>query len=323
LHPLRQYWRPKTEVNLILLAICATLARMRCLVTGGAGFIGSHVVEHLVEQGNGVRIVDSMVTGRPENIHPKAEVVEADIRDGSAMDKACAGMDYVFHLAALPRIQPSFEDPQGYEEVNVVGAIRVFNAARKAGVKKLVYSSSSAVYGTPEVIPTSETARVSCLSPYALQKYAAEQYLMMLGERFSVPVVALRYFNVYGPRSFNEQDKFSAYSSVIGVFDRQHRAGQALTITGDGRQSRDFVHVFDVARANWLAASSEAAGEIINIGCGESYTICEIAELMGGEKIFIDERKGEALATKADISKAARTIGWTPKLPLKTGIQHL
>jgi UDP-glucose 4-epimerase len=296
---------------------------MQCLVTGGAGFIGSHVAECLIAQGNRVRVVDSLATGKHENVPPQAEFIEADIRNAEAMDRACVGVDYVFHLAALPRIQPSFNDPQMHDEVNVLGSLRVFEAARKAKVKKLVYSSSSACYGTPEIVPTPETAPVSCLSPYALQKYAGEQYLLMLGERFGVPVVALRYFNVYGPRSFSEQDRFSAYSSVIGIFARQRELGQVLTITGSGDQRRDFVHVYDVARANWLAASRPVSGEIVNIGCGASYTISEIADRIGGEKTYIPERKGEAMITQADISKAKRLLDWIPQYPLEKGILHL
>ncbi len=295
----------------------------RCLVTGGAGFIGSHLVDLLVSEGNDVTAYDNLSAGNPKNVHPKAKLTEGDILDFAALSKSMDGMDYVFHLAALPRIQPSFDDPELHDRINVLGSLRVFEAAKKARVKKLVFSSSSACYGTPETVPTPETAMISCMNPYALQKYTAEQYLLMLGERFGVPVVSLRYFNAYGPRSFNEKDRFSAYSSVIGIFKRQKDSGQTLTITGAGLQRRDFVHVFDIARANWLAAQSEVAGEIFNIGCGEAYTILEIAKTIGGPSTHIPERLGEALITQADISKAARVLGWKPQLTLAQGLQTL
>jgi UDP-glucose 4-epimerase len=295
----------------------------RCFVTGGAGFIGSHLVDLLISEGNAVTVFDNLSAGNPKNIHPKASFVEGDILDSAALDKSMKGMDYVFHLAALPRIQPSFEDPELHDRINVLGSLRVFEAARKVGVKKLVYSCSSACYGTPDIVPTPETAMISCLNPYALQKYTAEQYLIMLGNRFGVPVISLRYFNAYGPRSFNEKDRFNAYSSVIGIFKRQKDSGQPLTITGAGLQRRDFVHVFDIARANFLAAQSEVVGEIFNIGCGEATTILDIARTIGGPSTFIPDRKGEALITQADISKASKVLGWRPQLSLAQGLQTL
>lgn len=296
---------------------------MRCTVTGGAGFIGSHVTDLLVQEGHDVTIVDNLSTGQTANLNPKARFLKVDIRDLENLTEALMGTEVVFHLAAWPRIQPSFEDPVIHEEVNVIGSIRVFEAAKRAGVRKIVYSSSSSCYGTPTELPTTENAAISCLSPYALQKYAGEQYLLMLGERAKLPVVSLRYFNVYGPRSFNRKDPFNAYSSVIGIFKGQRESGTALTVTGDGAQRRDFVHVRDVARANLAAALSKVSGEFFNIGFGQSYSILEIAQRFGGEIAFIPERLGEAQVTHANIDRAVQRLGWRPEVSLEKGLTLL
>jgi UDP-glucose 4-epimerase len=190
-------------------------------------------------------------------------------------------------------------------------------------LKKLVISSSSACYGDVEELPTTELAPINCMSPYALQKYASEQYSLILGERFGIPVVSLRYFNVYGPRSFNAESRLSAYSSVIGVFNNQLKNKQTLTITGDGSQSRDFVHVRDVGRANVAAAMSDVTGEVFNVGFGRAYTILETARFFSDDYTFIPERMGEALATLADISKIKRELGWAPQITLADGIKEL
>ncbi len=295
----------------------------RCLVTGGAGFIGSHIAERLLGEGCDVTVLDNLSTGERGNAPAACHFVEVDIMQPAELDKAFAGIEYVFHAAALPRIQPSFDDPVLHEEVNVLGTVNVLQAARKHGVRKLIFSSSGACYGTPTEIPTTEAAAISCLSPYALQKYTAEQYCLLLGERGNLPIVALRYFNVYGPRSFNPKNPFNAYSSVIGIFHHQHKTGQMLTITGDGEQSRDFVHVRDVAEANLCAAFSQAQATVCNVGCGSAYTINRIASMFGGESTHIPERKGEARVTLADITRAKAVLGWEPKIRLEEGIKLL
>ena len=296
---------------------------MECIVIGGAGFIGSHLVDLLLTEGHAVRILDNFSTGRWENINPKSTLLEGDVRDISLLkDKILPG-DTLFHLAALPRIQPSFEDPVLHEEVNVGGVLNLFQAAKEANARKIIFSSSAAVYGDTSLFPTPESAPIDCLSPYALQKYAAERYLLMLGARYSISVICLRYFNVYGPRSYNPQDKFNAYSPVIGIFKEQVDAGLPITITGSGKQSRDFIHVYDVAWANLCAALSECSGEVFNVGSGQSYSIQHIASLMGKEIRYIDERLGEIQFSQANIDKIKSLLQWQPQLSLEEGLMLL
>lgn len=297
--------------------------KKRCLVTGGAGFIGSHITERLLREGYDVTVLDNLSTGERTNVPATCRFVEGDILNPKHIEDAFTDVEYVFHAAALPRIQPSFDDPVLHEEVNVLGTVNMMLAARKHQVKKFVFSSSGACYGTPTELPTTEKAAISCLSPYALQKYAAEQYCLLLGQRWDIPVIALRYFNVYGPRSFNPKNPFNAYSSVVGVFHHQHQTGQTLTITGDGEQSRDFVHVHDVAEGNLRAAFGEARDTVCNIGCGKKYTVNEIANMFSGKSIHIPERAGEARVTLADIRHTQKTLGWTPRITLEEGIKML
>ncbi len=296
---------------------------IRCLVTGGAGFIGSHIAERLLREGFEVTILDNFSTGNRANIPAACQIVEADITQADSLETAFQDMDYVFHAAALPRIQPSFDEPLLHEYVNVIGTINCLMATRKHRVRKFVICSSSACYGTPTELPTTERAVISCLSPYALQKYTAEQYCLLLGKRWNIPVISLRYFNVYGPRSFNPKNPFNAYSSVIGVFHHQHRNGQQLTITGDGEQSRDFVHVYDVAEANLRAALCDVQNEVCNVGSGKAYTINEIAQMFLGTATHIPERAGEARITLANIERTKKLIGWEPRISLKEGLTIL
>ena len=294
---------------------------MHAVVTGGAGFIGSNLTDELIKRGFQVTIIDDLSTGQRSNLNPKARLVEGSICDLKLMQSVLPEADYVFHLAALPRIQPSFEDPLGHEEVNVVGTINCLLALKGSSrLKKFVYSASSACYGTPTELPTTETALISPLSPYALQKYSAEQYALMLGERYEIPVVALRYFNVYGPRSFNEKNPFNAYSSVIGIFNHQKGAGKPLTVTGDGSQERDFVHVFDVVQANILGATSDKHGQVYNVGAGKTISILELANLYNSEIVFTPERKGEARVTWANNTKLRTELGWKPSVSLEQGL---
>jgi UDP-glucose 4-epimerase len=299
------------------------MPKKRCIVTGGAGFIASHLVDLLVREGHQVLIIDNLSTGRSENINGGAEFHNVDIRDVPAMSPLFRGCDWVFHGAAWPRIQPSFDDPVTHEAINVVGTINCLIAAREHGISKFLYFGSSAVYGTPDEIPTTENAAIRCYNPYALQKYNGEQYALILGGRWGVPALSLRMFNVYGARSYNEGRPNSAYSPVIGIFHNQQVRGAPLTITGSGQQSRDFVHVHDVARAFLRAAESDAVGEIFNIGSGESYTINSIAELMSQNKSYIPERPNEAAVTHADISKIRSMVGWHPKISLSDGLRLL
>lgn len=295
----------------------------KCIVTGGAGFIASHVVDLLIESGYQVEIVDDLSTGRMDNLNDRAILHRIDIRDRERLVPVFRGAKWVFHGAAWPRIQPSFDDPLTHEAINVVGTINCLMAARESGVSRFVYFGSSAVYGTPDQIPTPEEAAIRCYNPYALQKYTGEQYCLILGQRWGVPCVSLRMFNVYGPRSYNAGQPNSAYSPVIGIFHHLRRAGKPLTITGSGQQSRDFVHVHDVARAFLAAAQSDVAGEALNVGFGKSYSINHIAELMSAERVHIAERPNEAAITHADISKIRQLLGWAPLIGLEEGLGKL
>ena len=296
---------------------------MKCIVTGGAGFIGSHIVDLLVRQGMEVAVVDNLSTGREANLNPRATLHQVDIGDLAALERLCQGVELFFHAAALPRIQPSFDQPMEHEESNVVATIRCLQAVMGKPLRKFVFSGSASIYGDTAPLPTPESAPPDLLNPYALQKYAAEQYCLILGRRFEIPVVSLRYFNVYGPRSFNPQSPWSAYSSVVGVFVRQHRAGEPLTVTGGGKQSRDFVHVRDVARANLEAALSDRSLEVYNVGSGGGVTVNQVAHIVGGEVAHIPERLGEARHTLADIGKIRREVGWEPQISLEQGIAEL
>jgi UDP-glucose 4-epimerase len=293
---------------------------MHALVTGGLGFIGSAVVDLLITEGFEVTVIDNLSTGSQAYANPKASYIRQDLQKISPA--AFHAFDYVFHLAALPRIQPSFDAPLEHEDANVLATIHLLEGLKSSRkLKKLVYSASSACYGTPDRTPTDEAESIKPLSPYALQKYAAEQYCLILGQRWELPVVTLRYFNAYGPRSFNENNRFNAYTSVIGIFHHQRSRGLPLTITGDGSQQRDFVHVHDIAHANLLAATSQVTGEAFNVGFGVCFSILEIARMFDAPYIFIPEREGEALITLADISKIRRMLGWTPAIDIKAGIQ--
>lgn len=293
---------------------------MNALVTGGLGFIGSHVVDLLIEKGLDVTVIDNLSTGDKRNSNRNAKYLYTDLLD--VEEHKLQDFEYIFHLAALPRIQPSFTEPIPHENANVIATVRLLEALKTSKrLQKLVYSASSACYGTPLETPTSENERIKPLSPYALQKYAAEQYCLILGERFDIPVVSLRYFNAYGPRSFNADNKYNAYTSVIGIFHHQRLNNQPLTITGDGLQKRDFIHVRDIARANYHAATLPATGEFFNVGFGKCYSILEIAQMFDCPYTFIPERAGEALITLANIEKIRSQLAWQPEIDLSTGIK--
>jgi UDP-glucose 4-epimerase len=295
------------------------------LVTGGAGFIGSHLVELLLSEAWQVTVLDDLSTGDESHLAAGARFVHGSICDGEVLAGAMADADVVFHLAALPRIQPSFDDPLLHEQVNVVGAINVLVTARDRApnVRRVVISASSSCYGTPTELPTSELAAISCLSPYAVQKYSAEQQALVLGERYGIEVVALRYFNVYGPRSFNPKNSQNAYSSVVGIFAERHKRGEPLPVTGTGAQRRDFVHVQDVARANLLAATAGRPGAVYNVGRGTTISILELAELVGGPIEHVPPRQGEAEVTWADTTKIERELGWRATISLEVGLGSL
>ena len=295
---------------------------MKAIVTGGAGFIGSHIADHLMEDGFEVKIIDDLSTGNKRNINPKAEFIHGDIRKSKDIEPHFKGIDYVFHVAALPRLLPSFENPVLFHEVNVIGTLNCLIASRKNKIKKFIYSASSSCDGNNFSIPTTEKDKIDPLNPYALQKYEGELYCKLFAEQLGLPAISLRYFNVYGPRSFNEDDKFNAYSSVVEIFLIQKIKGKPLTITGNGEQKRDFVHVYDVAKANIAAIKFKTKNfDFFNIASGKNYSVDDIAGVISDKKIYIDPRPGEAKLTLADISKAKTLLNWKPLIDLNEGIR--
>lgn len=292
----------------------------KIVVTGGAGFIGSHIVDALIGNGYEVHVIDNLSGGKRENINTKAFFHELDIRSLKSIKTVIAGAIYVFHLAALARVQYSIENPVETSEVNVTGTLNVLVAAREGGVKKVIYSASSSAYGNQETMPLKEDMTANPLSPYGLQKYVGELYCRAWSNVYGLPTVSLRYFNVYGPRYNSE----GAYALVIGKFIKQKMSGSKMTVTGDGKQTRDFTHVRDVVRANILAAESEkvGGGEVINIGAGKNHSINKIAELVGGEVEYLPARL-EPHDTLADNSKAKKLLGWAPQVSVEEGIQEL
>ncbi|HYC34554.1 MAG TPA: NAD-dependent epimerase/dehydratase family protein [Candidatus Paceibacterota bacterium] len=283
---------------------------MKSIVTGGAGFIGSHVADALVDLGHEVHIIDNMSAGKEENVNPKAILHKIDIRKLSEIKPIFKGTDFVFHLAAMPQVQYSIEHPEETADININGTQNVLIAAQKAGVKRLIYSASCAAYGDQEKMPMIETDLPRPKSPYGLQKYVGEHLCRLWSEIFGLPTISLRYFNVYGPR----QSDTGAYALVIARFLKQMREGQKMTITGDGLQTRDFTHVRDVVRANILAMESQyvGKGEVINIGAGNPRSVLEIAKLLGGEYEFIAPRI-EPRHALADNRKAKELLNWEAK----------
>ncbi|KKT28720.1 MAG: Nucleotide sugar epimerase [Parcubacteria group bacterium GW2011_GWC1_44_10] len=277
--------------------------KSKIIVTGGAGFIGSNLVDALLELGDfEVHVIDNLETGKRENINPKAVFHEADIRDYDAIAPFFSGMDYVFHCAALPRIQTAIKDPVPAHHTNTTGTLNVLRAAQKASAKKLIYSGSSSVYGK-NTTPFREDMKPDPLNPYAAQKFMGELYCRNFSELYGLPTVILRYFNVYGPREILE----GAYATVIGIFRQQLKEGKPMTMVADGeKKTRDFTHVRDVVRANILAMESTKVGkaEIINIGTGKNYSITELTDMFG--------------ACLADRFKLFRRARERPSLPLQT-----
>ena len=292
----------------------------KVIVTGGAGFIGSNLVDKLIKTGVHVTIIDDFSTGKRENINPAAYCWEQDIStvDIDILTEYMKDVDVVFHLAALARVQPSIENPLPYNEVNIKGTLNILLAAHRAGVKRVVYSASSSAYGETNILPTPETAPTNPLSPYGLQKYVGEQYCKMFSEVYGLDTVSLRYFNVYGERMNLE----GAYCLVMGVFAKQMLEGNPLTITNDGNQRRDFTYVGDVADANILAATREEdfKGDVFNIGNGSNYSVNEVADMLGGEKTY-GEKRIEPFETLADNAKADLELDWRPTGDLPTWVE--
>ena len=295
------------------------------IVTGGAGFIGSHLVDFLVEKGFKVKVIDNLSSGRIENIkkhidNSTIEFYNIDLSDYSYQDKLIElvrGCKWVFHLAALADIVPSIQHPIKYHKSNVDGTVNILEASRKNEIEKFVYIASSSCYGIPEEYPTKETAPIKPEYPYALTKYIGEIYVLHWHKIYGLPVVSLRLFNVYGPRARTR----GAYGAVFGVFLTQKLHNKPFTVVGDGTQTRDFTFVTDIVKGIYQAAQSRVNGEIINLGSGGTYSINRLVELLGGDVVHIPKRPGEPDCTFADISKAKELLGYKPEVSFEKGVK--
>lgn len=293
----------------------------RAVVTGGAGFIGSHLAERLADRGYAVDIVDNFSTGRRKNVAHLADranvrVHELDICNETALHDIFRGVDCVYHLAGLADIVPSIERPEDYFRVNVDGTFSVMQAARAANVRRVIYAASSSCYGIPDVYPTSEGAPIRPQYPYALTKYLGECIVMHWGSVFGIGTMSLRLFNVYGPRSRTS----GTYGAVFGVFLAQKIAGKPFTVVGDGTQCRDFTFVGDVADAFIRAGESDRSGEILNVGSGNTYSVNRLVELLGGAITYVPKRPGEPDKTFADVGKIEHVLGWKAKVSFEHGV---
>jgi nucleoside-diphosphate-sugar epimerase len=301
----------------------------KVLVTGGAGFIGSHLTEALLQEGHRVRVVDDFSTGKRENLifdkeYPSLEIIEGDIRHLAICQKAMKGIEYVFHEAALPSVQRSVEDPLGSNAVNGGGTLNILFAAREEAVKRVIYASSSSIYGDTPTLPKVEEMPSDPLSPYALQKYIGEQYCRLFYELYGLETVSLRYFNIFGPR----QDPNSIYSAVIPKFIDALLQGSPPTIFGDGEQSRDFTYIENVVQANLLAMSAEHLhGEPINIACAERTSLNQLVNILRkilGSKlspVYEEPRKGDVRHSLADICKGKELLNYEPKVGVELGLK--
>jgi len=293
------------------------------LVTGGAGFIGSHLVDRLIAQGRDVRVFDNFAVGRRANLQQHAggselEIVEGDVADARAVRAACRGVERLFHLAARADIVPSIEEPEAYFRANVDGTFTVLEAARLSGVQRFVYVASSSCYGIPSTYPTPETAPMAPQYPYALTKLLGEQLVLHWVRVYQLPAVSVRLFNVYGPRARTS----GTYGAVFGVFLAQLLAGEPLTVVGDGEQTRDFTFVSDVVDALLAVVDRGGIGEVYNVGSGKPVSVNELVKQLGSPRIVpVPKRPGEPDCTWADIAKIRGDLGWTPKVSFHDGVQ--
>jgi len=301
---------------------------MKTIVTGGAGFIGSHLTDLLLTKGHSVLVLDNFSTGRPENLaHLKSNqnlsLAQVDVSEFEKIKDYFQGVDWVFHLAALADIVPSVVEPLKYHKSNVDGTVAVCQAAKEAGVKKLIYTASYSGYGLPDVFPTPEIAPIKPEYPYALTKWLGEQIALHWCQLYKLPVVSLRLSNVYGPRSRTS----GTYGAMFGIFLAQKLASKPFTIVGDGTQTRDFTFVSDVVRAFLAAAESNVSGDFFNVGSGGTYSVNRIVELLSGSDMpqitYIPKRPGEPICTYADISKIKAAFGWQPAVSIEEGVKIL
>jgi len=295
---------------------------MKSCVTGGAGFIGSHLVDALLDLGHEVTVLDNFSTGREENLidaKGHIRICDCDLSvDGEWRDEL-EGVDWVFHLAALADIVPSIQEPRAYFQANVDGTFNILHASHQHGVGRFVYVGSSSSYGIPKFFPTPEDAEIAPQYPYALTKYLGEELVLHWAQVYGLPALTLRFFNVYGPRSRTS----GTYGAVFGVFLAQKLAGEPFTVVGDGEQTRDFTYVSDVVAALISAAESSRSSRVYNVGSGKTVSINEIVKLLGGETVFVPKRPGEPDCTFADISRVQAELGWYPEVSIETGVLQL
>ena len=296
---------------------------MKSIVTGGAGFIGSNLVDQLVKKGHKVIVLDNFSTGKRSNlfhhIKKNVRIIKIDISGNKQLDKYFKGVSYVFHLAGLADFISSIKNPHKYFNSNVVGTFNVIQAAKKANIKKFIYTASASCYGSPNKFPTSEKDNIKPMHPYAFTKWQAEELIMHWVKLYNFPAISLRLFNAYGPRLSTS----GAYRAVFGIFLSQKLANKPLTIVGNGEQTRDFIHVKDLIHAILKAASSKKVGKIYNVGGGKEIKVNKIAKLIGGKKTYISKRPGETYRSLADITKIKRDLNWQPKITIEKGTKDL
>jgi len=295
------------------------------LVTGGAGFIGSHLTDRLLASGRAVRVLDNMASGNPRNLeehkgNPRLEVRMADVADPEAMASAMKGVDRVFHLAALADIVPSIQNPEGYFRANVVGTFTTLQAARAAKIRRFLYVASSSCYGIPDSYPTPEAAEIRPQYPYALTKWLGECQVMHWAQVYGLPALSLRFFNIYGPRARTN----GTYGAVFGVFLAQLLAGKPLTIVGDGEQTRDFTYVSDAVDALICAAESHKVGLCLNVGSDNPVSVNTLVKLLRAPAtVNIPKRPGEPDCTFADTNRIKAELGWKSRVPIKEGVENM
>jgi len=296
---------------------------MKTLVTGGAGFIGSNLVDELIKLGHKVIVLDNFSTGRKLNLShhgkKKLQIINIDISENKPLEKYFKGVQYVIHLAGLADIVPSIENPEKYFKSHVQGTLNIIQAVKKIKIKKFIYAASASCYGIPKNYPTKESDKIQPMYPYALTKWQAEELIMHWAKIYNLPAISLRFFNAYGPRSRTS----GAYGAVFGVFLAQKLANKPLTIVGDGNQTRDFIHVKDLVNGIIRAALSKKKNKIYNIGGGKEVKVNKIAELVGGKKIHIPKRPGEPDRSLANISKIKKDLNWKPKITIEKGVKDL
>jgi len=295
---------------------------LKVIITGGAGFIGSHLVDKLLDTGHEVIVLDNFSTGRKENlshVEGRIRLVECDLSVKSDWIKEFNEVDWVFHLASLADIVPSIQNPEGYFRSNVDATFYVLEAARRANVKRFIYSASSSCYGIPDKYPTPEESEIRAQYPYALAKRMGEELVEHWAQLYNLPTISLRFFNVYGTRSRTS----GTYGAVFGVFLAQKLANKPFTIVGDGNQTRDFTYVTDIVNALIAAAESMLTNKIYNVGSDTTVSVNKIAELLGGDKVNIPKRPGEPDCTYADITKIKDDLGWQPTISIKEGVEKI